>query len=287
MVGVDPLSNAGKSGVRMPANNLLLRVLSALVLAPLALFAAYVGGWPFVLFWGAAAIIVLWEWTTLVVGPSFRVMFLSSAAAIVVADFVAWLGRPVVALLMVGLGALAAAIFAPSAKRVWVTAGVGYGGGMLLAPICLRSDDTYGFAAIALLFAIVWTTDVVGYFVGRTIGGPKLLPAVSPKKTWSGAVAGTLGAVLVAVAVATQFGLLNKLAIAFLALFLSIVSQFGDLFESWVKRQFDAKDASQIIPGHGGVMDRLDGFWAAAVAGCVVGLLRGGYAAPARGLLLW
>jgi len=287
VVGVDPLSNAGKSGVRMPANNLLLRVLSALVLAPLALFAAYVGGWPFVLFWGAAAIIVLWEWTTLVVGPSFRVMFLSSAAAIAVADFVAWLGRPVVALLMVGLGALAAAIFAPSAKRVWVTAGVGYGGGMLLAPICLRSDDTYGFAAIVLLFAIVWTTDVVGYFAGRTIGGPKLLPAVSPKKTWSGAVAGTLGAVLVAVAVATQFGLLNKLAIAFLALFLSIVSQFGDLFESWVKRQFDAKDASQIIPGHGGVMDRLDGFWAAAVAGCVVGLLRGGYAAPASGLLLW
>jgi phosphatidate cytidylyltransferase len=287
VVGVDPLSNAGKSGVRMPANNLVLRVLSALVLAPLAMFAAYVGGWPFSVFWGAAAIIVLWEWTTLVVGPSFRLMFLSSAAAIVVADFVAWLGRPVVALLMVGLGALAATIFAPPAKRMWVIAGVVYGGGMLLAPICLRSDDAYGFAAIVLLFAIVWTTDVVGYFAGRTIGGPKLLPAVSPKKTWSGAIAGTLGAMLVAVVVATQFGLLNKLAIAFLALFLSIVSQFGDLFESWVKRQFDAKDASQIIPGHGGVMDRLDGFWAAAIAGCLVGLLRGGYAAPARGLLLW
>jgi phosphatidate cytidylyltransferase len=287
VVGVDPISSAGKAGARMPANNLVLRILSAAVLAPLALFAAWVGGWPFALFWGAAAIIVLWEWTTLVVGPSFRVMFLSSAAAIVVADFVFRLGRPIVALLMVGLGALATAIFAPSAKRVWVTAGVGYGGGMLLAPIWLRSDDAYGFAAIVLLFAIVWTTDVVGYFAGRTIGGPKLLPAVSPKKTWSGAIAGTLAAVLVAVGVATQFGLLNKFAIACLALFLSIASQFGDLFESWVKRQFDAKDASQIIPGHGGVMDRLDGFWAAAIAGCVVGLLRGGYAAPARGLLIW
>ncbi len=214
-------------------------------------------------------------------------MFLSSAVAIMVADFMSWLGRPIVALLMVGLCALRDCDFCSVRET-----GVGnrrcrLRGRHAPRTVCLRSDDAYGFAAIVMLFAIVWTTDVVGYFAGRTIGGPKLLPAVSPKKTWSGAIAGTFAAVLVAVVVATQFGLLNKLAIALLALFLSIASQFGDLFESWVKRQFDAKDASQIIPGHGGVMDRLDGFWAAALAGCVVGLLRGGYAAPARGLLIW
>lgn len=271
----------------MPASNLALRVLSAAVLAPVALFAAYIGAWPFALFWGAAAIAVLWEWIALVAGPSYRWMFLTCSGAIAVADFLAWLGRPVVAILILGLGALAAGIFAPGDKRGWVTAGVGYSGAMMLAPVFLRGDKTYGFAAIVLLFAIVWTTDVLAYFAGRAIGGPKLLPAVSPKKTWSGAVAGTIGSIIVALAVAAQFGLTNRPAIAIIALLLSVLSQFGDLFESWVKRQFDAKDASQIIPGHGGVMDRLDGFWAAAVAGCAIGLLRGGYGAPAHGLLVW
>ena len=82
-------------------------------------------------------------------------------------------------------------------------------------------------------------------------------------------------------------GCSTSLRLRALRCFCRLLSQFGDLFESWVKRQFDAKDASQIIPGHGGVMDRLDGFWAAALVGCVVGLLRGGFAAPARGLLIW
>ncbi len=110
---------------------------------------------------------------------------------------------------------------------------------------------------------------------------------VSPKKTWSGAIAGTIGAVVVALLVAAQFGSFDRIAIITVALLLSVVAQAGDLFESWVKRQFDAKDSSHIIPGHGGVMDRLDGFWAAAVAGCVVGLFRGGFDEPARGVLVW
>ena len=138
-----------------------------------------------------------------------------------------------------------------------------------------------------LVFAIVWTTDVLGYFAGRAFGGPKLWPAVSPKKTWSGAIAGTVGAVVVALLVAAQFGSFDRIAIIAVALLLSIMAQAGDLFESWVKRRFDAKDSSHIIPGHGGVMDRLDGFWAAAVVGCVVGLLRGGFDEPARGVLIW
>lgn len=156
-----------------------------------------------------------------------------------------------------------------------------------MAPVFLRADAGFGFAVVILLFAIVWTTDVLGYFAGRAFGGPKLLPAVSPKKTWSGAIAGTVGAVVVALLVAAQFGPFDRIAIVGVALLLSVVAQAGDLFESWVKRQFDAKDSSHIIPGHGGVMDRLDGFWAAAVAGCVVGLLRGGFDEPARGVLIW
>ena len=121
VVDADPVSNSGGAGKPLSASNLALRVLSAVVLAPLALFTAYLGGWPFALFWGAAALAVLWEWITLVVGPAYRLMFSSCGAALVIAGFVAWLGRPVAALLMVGLGALAAAVFAPPERRLWVT----------------------------------------------------------------------------------------------------------------------------------------------------------------------
>ncbi len=287
MVDADPVSNSGGAGKPLSASNLALRVLSAVVLAPLALFIAYLGGWPFALFWGAAALAILWEWITLVAGPAYRLMFSSCGAALVIAGFVAWLGRPVAALLMVGLGALAAAVFAPPERRLWVSIGVGYGGAMLLAPMFLRADSTYGFVVIVLLFAIVWTTDILGYFAGRAFGGPKLLPAVSPKKTWSGAIVGAAGAMIIALLVVGLFGSFNSLAIIIIALVLSVLAQVGDLFESWVKRQFGAKDSSRLIPGHGGVMDRLDGFWAAAFAACLIGLLRGGFDGPGRGLLLW
>ena len=285
MVDVEPVSSSDSK--RLSGSNLALRVLSALVLGPLALLTTWAGDWPFALFWIAAALAVLWEWSALVVGSSYRLMFSSAAGAIAAAGVLTWLAKPVVALLMVGLGALAATIFAPVERRVWVTLGVGYAGAMLLAPMLLRADNTYGFVVIVLLFAIVWTTDVLGYFAGRAVGGPKLLPAVSPNKTWSGAIAGTGGAMVVALLVASLFGSFNVLAILIIAFVLSVLAQFGDLFESWVKRQFGAKDASKLIPGHGGVMDRLDGFWAAAVAAGIIGILRGGFDAPARGLLLW
>lgn len=287
MLGVDPVSGSGDANRALSGTNLALRIISAAILAPLALLTAYLGRWPFALFWGVAAIAVLWEWVVLVAGPSYRMIFSGCAVAVAIAGFVGWLGRPIAALLMVGLGALAGAIFAPSERRLWVTVGIGYAGAMLLAPTFLRADDVYGFVAIVLVFAVVWTTDILGYFAGRTFGGPKLLPAVSPKKTWSGAIAGTVGAMITALVVAGLFGLSTKLAIVVIALVLSVLAQVGDLFESWVKRQFGAKNSSHLIPGHGGVMDRLDGFWAAVVAGCLIGLLRGGFDEPARGLLVW
>jgi phosphatidate cytidylyltransferase len=133
----------------------------------------------------------------------------------------------------------------------------------------------------------VWTTDALAYFAGRALGGPKLMPAVSPKKTWSGAAGGTLGAVAAGLIVVKVAGLQVTVAVAAVALMLSVVSQIGDLVESAVKRRFNAKDASQLIPGHGGLMDRLDGFLTAVLAATMVGLLRGGFEAPARGLLIW
>ncbi len=240
MPDADPVSGPGDARGRVSARagNLALRVASALVLAPAALITAYFDGWPFVVFWGLAAIVVLAEWLKLVSGA------------------------------------------------MWILAGLGYAATLWLAPVLLRADPGLGFHAIILLFAIVWTTDIVGYFAGRAFGGPKLLPAISPKKTWSGAIAGTLGAVLAGVLVASFTGLPGN-AIAMLALLLSIMAQLGDLFESWVKRQFGAKDASQVIPGHGGMMDRLDGFWAATLIGSLLGAARGGLDHAASGLLVW
>jgi phosphatidate cytidylyltransferase len=285
----DLVSGSGDAGgpVSTVTNNLALRVVSAAVLAPLALWTAYLGDWPFALFWGVAATAALWEWTTLVAGHSHRLMLSSCGSAIAVAALIAWRGRPIAAILLVGLGALAALIFAPHERRLWIVAGIGYAGAMLLAPMLLRADDVAGFFVMVLLFAVVWTTDVLGYFAGRALGGPKLLPSISPKKTWSGAIAGALGAMIVAFLVAGFFGSFDRTTIAVIALLLSVVAQLGDLLESWVKRQFGAKDTSHLIPGHGGVMDRLDGFWAAALVGCLIGLLRGGFDGVARGLLVW
>ena len=287
MVDSNPVSQSSDPSKPLSANNLALRIASAAVLAPLALVTAYFGGWAFVLFWSAAALAVLWEWMELVAGKAHRPLFFSCAGAVAAAGLLVWLDRPISALLMLGLGALAAAIFSPSSRRLWVTFGIGYAGALLLAPILLRHDAAYGFAVIALLFAIVWTTDVCGYFAGRALGGPKLMPLVSPKKTWSGAIVGTAGAMIVGLLVVSLFGSFNTVAILAITFVLSVLAQFGDLFESWVKRQFGAKDSSRLIPGHGGVMDRLDGFWAAAVAGCLIGLMRGGFDGPARGLLVW
>jgi phosphatidate cytidylyltransferase len=168
----------------------------------------------------------------------------------------------------------------------WLTAGAVYAGAAAFCPILLRMDADYGLVAIFFLFAVVWVTDIAAYFVGRLFGGPKLWPAVSPKKTWSGALGGLAGAIIAAF-VLSSFAALSHRAAIVLAALLSVASQAGDLFESHLKRRFGVKDASHIIPGHGGVMDRLDGFIFAAALATLIGLARGGWSGPGRGLLEW
>ncbi len=268
-------------------HNLLLRVLSAAVLAPLALAAAYFGGVGFAIFWGVAAVAVLWEWMALATGAANRLVFYVGASALLLAVVIAERQRPGISVLIIILGALAAVVFAPAERRAWIAGGVCYAGIMLMAPLVLRSDAEFGLLALLMLFAVVWATDVLGYFVGRAFGGPKLAPRMSPKKTWSGALGGTIAAIIVALVVARIANLPDWPLIAGIALLLSAASQAGDIFESALKRRFGAKDSSHLIPGHGGVMDRLDGFWAASLIAVIIGLTRGGFDAPARALLVW
>ncbi|MBX9827081.1 MAG: phosphatidate cytidylyltransferase [Xanthobacteraceae bacterium] len=268
-------------------SNLALRVVSSLVLAPLAIAAAWFGGAVFIAFWLIAALVVLWEWQTLVCGHDRNSVLTVGAAALAGAAAVLTVGWFGIAIALVALGGFGIAGLASQVRRGWCVAGLVYAAALLIAPVLLRHDGTFGFAAILFLFVIVWLTDIAAYFAGRAIGGPKLMPRVSPKKTWSGAIGGGIAAVVGGVLLARQFGITGIAAIAVVALVLSVVSQAGDLFESAVKRRFNAKDASQLIPGHGGLMDRLDGFVTAAGAGALVGLLHGGLNAPARGLMVW
>lgn len=268
-------------------SNLALRVVSSLVLAPLAIGAAWFGGAVFIVFWLIAALVVLWEWQTLVCGHDRNSVLTVGAAALAGAAAVLTVGWFGIAIALVALGGFGMAGLASQVRRGWCVAGLVYAAALLIAPVLLRSDGTLGFAAILFLFVIVWLTDIAAYFAGRAIGGPKLMPRVSPKKTWSGAIGGSIAAVVGGVLLARQFGTTGIAAVAVVALVLSVVSQAGDLFESAVKRRFNAKDASQLIPGHGGLMDRLDGFVTASVAGALVGLLHGGLNAPARGLMVW
>jgi phosphatidate cytidylyltransferase len=288
----NPKNPPGKS-------DLLPRILSALVLAPLAIVVAWlpsssysaVGTWVFGIFWLIAAIAVWWEWTTLVSGrPSGNrlLFFLGSSAlmlAMVVAEFS--MARTRTPMLIIALGALAAGVFARAERRIWVAAGVLYAGALLTAPILLRRDAELGLVAILFLFALVWVTDIAGSFTGRALGGPKLAPSISPNKTWSGAIGGAIGGMLAGGAIAVLAGLGNLSAIALVAFGLSAAAQAGDLFESAIKRRFGAKDAGRLIPGHGGVMDRLDGFIAAAAVAVGLGIIRADMDTAAQGLLLW
>jgi phosphatidate cytidylyltransferase len=242
------LAHGSTAPVPRPGRDLWLRVASSVVLAPLAVAAAYLGGTWFIGFWLLAAAGILWEW----------------------------------------MGLVAAARALPGAARAgWIALGALYAGAMLAAPLVIRADATLGFIAMIVLFAVVWATDVAAYFAGRLIGGAKLCPAISPNKTWSGALAGALCGSVAGVAVAV-FGGINPIApIVIVSLLLSVAAQFGDLFESALKRRFGVKDASHAIPGHGGLMDRLDGFIAAALAAALIGLARGGIDGAAGGFLLW
>jgi len=169
----------------------------------------------------------------------------------------------------------------------WYVLGLPYVFVPCAALIWLRADLVVGLQQIFWIVALVIFADTGAYIAGRSIGGPKLAPRVSPNKTWSGAAGGTLGAVAIALMLAKAAGLSGLFAIAMLAVVLSVCAQAGDVFESFLKRSFGVKDSGHLIPGHGGLMDRLDGFLTASVAAALIGLARGGFEAPGRGLLVW
>lgn len=168
---------------------------------------------------------------------------------------------------------------------LWLVAGIAYAGIFLAAMVLLRNSP-FGRAAILWLFGSIWATDTAAYFGGRLIGGAKLWPAVSPGKTWAGAITGTIAGIAAGLVVLAAEGVSFSPMHLVVGLLIVVAAQLGDLLESAIKRHFAVKDSSHIIPGHGGVMDRCDSLVAASAIALLFGAIRMAQA-PAQGLLIW
>ena len=284
------MSAAAQDGAASPKSggfgDLGPRVASAAVLVAMATATAYYGGAVFAGFWLLVACAVVWEWQGLIGGE--RRLARDALGWLAVATAVALIHShaPAAGLVVIGLLCATVGLLAGPDRRIWAASGVLYAAALVLSVDLLRHSDDKGAIAIAWLFAIVWGADVFAYFGGRLIGGPKLWPRVSAGKTWSGAAVGALSGAALGALVAHLFAGASVAPMFLVSLAAVILSQLGDLFESAVKRRFDVKDSSRLIPGHGGVMDRVDGFIFAAVFAAAVGALRDPSSA-ASGLFLW
>jgi phosphatidate cytidylyltransferase len=271
---------------------LRLRILSGIVLAAAALGATWAGGTVFQLLSVAIALLVYYEWSTITrlaerdfQGNAFGWLSQVVIAALILFD------NAQSTLLALGVFALAAAIWVYlRGGSWWLPGGIVYSGLSGISLSAIRGDSDIGLIAMIFIFAVVWATDIFAYFTGRAIGGPKLAPRISPGKTWSGAIGGAVCGVIAGVAVFLSHFAMDDLRIPLLALLLSVASQIGDLFESYIKRRFGVKDSGKLIPGHGGVMDRVDGLVFACFAALLFVLVQvmaaGGQNAPMGAILL-
>ncbi|HWJ76195.1 MAG TPA: phosphatidate cytidylyltransferase [Kaistia sp.] len=265
-----------------------VRLISSAVLVPLALVCAWFGSWPTYGLAAAGAMIVFAEWAYVVdcsesLLPRRREVVLG-VVFVGLASLIAGSSGVIAALAVAAAGALGVAALGRSG---WLVAGGVYAAMLGIAIAALRADPTYGFQALIVLLVLVWGTDSFAFFAGRSIGGPKLWPRVSPKKTWSGSIGGLVGGVAAALVAAATAGIAVTMGLTLLLVFLSLASQAGDLLESAVKRHFNKKDSSGIIPGHGGMMDRVDGLVLAGALALVVGWLHSGAEQIAVGVLIW
>lgn len=253
------------------------RILSAFVLIIVSLLATTLGGSYFLALCIVGAVLIYYEFGTIARSVMDTPLTPVGLGAMIF-FFLLWLlSSPVIAAAF----AVCIALLLSVAQYVWkrrVWAGLGFVYAILpfIALVSLRGAGSDGLHTILLVFGCVWGADTFAYFSGRTLGGPKLAPAISPNKTWSGFMGGLAGSILVTAVICMflDYGFGVKSAV--LAALIGTISSIGDLFESWIKRRFGTKDSGWIIPGHGGLLDRIDGLIFAAVATWILGWLFGG-----------
>ena len=256
-----------------------LRILSAVVLLVIALGISWWGGLPFTLMCIALSVVLFYEWQAMVRQSPFdetEALLTAGFGAILLASLsginggiLEWV---VPGFLILGLVLEMLSRGEEKSDVRWIGLGALYCAIPAIAFPIIRNEGS--FVLLMLVLFVVCATDIAAYFSGRQFGGPKLMPLVSPKKTWSGALGGLAGAIVVGLIFQMSVPSFSDGQVWILAALLSIVSQVGDLFESWVKRFFNVKDSSQLIPGHGGFLDRMDGLLAAALPVVVMVLLQ-------------
>lgn len=266
-----------------------VRVLSAAVLVPAAIADVWAGGIWFSLFVALLGVLMAHEWTVIVHRQDSAQFALHAAAAMCGALLLTEAGLLAGLIAIAILWGMSAALcyLRDGETARWCYFGVPYVSLPSMALVLLRGDPDYGIAAIVWIMVTVWSADTLAYFAGRIIGGPKLAPALSPKKTWAGLGGAIAGSAIASAIFAAVSGLHGLLVLAALAGALAIVEQAGDLFKSAMKRHYGVKDSGRLIPGHGGVIDRVDGLVAVATVAALIGLIRSGMDATGAGLLVW
>lgn len=274
--GVSARAPADAAALMAQLADLRARVLTASIIGPVALFCIWQGG----VWWSALMLLCVlglgWEWVRLCGGRGRGRAGALVLVPVLLGALCAVLNFPLLGLILVALGAGLAWRLAGTLPAGWLGFGVAYIGLAGIALLELRHDGAAGRGNVVFLFLVVWASDISAYFTGRFLGGPKLAPAISPNKTWSGALGGLAGALVIGVSAALALGGAAPLgATAAVALLLGLATQSGDMFESWIKRRFGVKDSSGLLPGHGGLLDRLDGVLAAAPVAALIGLASG------------
>jgi phosphatidate cytidylyltransferase len=269
--------------------DLSLRIASAVVLIPIVLAITWAGSLWYGLLVAAMAVFMGIEWTKLV-HDSRPVQLGLHVGAAIAAALLPYLAGSLLTIWCISLLWAASIGHRQLVYRqhtLWSLVGIPYIALSALAVVLLRNDPSFGLIAVFWLLFVVWGADTLAYFAGRTIGGPKLLPAISPRKTWAGLAGAIVGGSLCSAAFALAVGLENIFWLLAVGALMAIVEQAGDFFESALKRKVGVKDSSALIPGHGGMLDRVDGLVAAGMVAALIGGIRSGFSAPATGLLVW
>ncbi|KAA5801586.1 phosphatidate cytidylyltransferase [Alkalicaulis satelles] len=234
------------------------RVVSALVLAPVAILLVWAGGTAFSIFVAAFAAAMAWEWVRMSDRAAPPRAFAIATGAAVGAALLAGQGEPLWTLAWIAGGAVCAGLDRRRRGRALdAMIGAAYVAGAAAMLVSLREGEQGGLTAVLFLLAVVWAADTFAYLAGSWIGGPKLLPAASPNKTWAGLAAGLICGTAAGAGVAALVGF-DPVYAAMVALPTALAAVMGDLAMSLAKRRFGVKDAGDLIPGHGGVLDRVD-----------------------------
>jgi phosphatidate cytidylyltransferase len=247
------------------------RLGSGVVFAAITIVFAWMGLLAFALMVLVVGLLMCWEWGRVVRNTEFDLTLVVQAAAVASATALTAFGYAALGLSVLFIGAIIIVPLQFGERPIFSALGVLYCGLPAVALLWLRGDEPMGFLSVLFIFLVVWATDTAAFVAGRLIGGPRLAPRISPHKTWAGLAGGVAAAGITAAVFALAIGALPG-SFFLIGLAMGLIAQAGDLIESALKRTFGVKDASNLIPGHGGFLDRLDGIVTVAVATALAAL---------------